>query len=174
MHFTYARTILLNIFTSFIKSPITTKLIDLAIFIWLLFAGIHTYIYATMALTIIDVITGITASIKKGEPFKSRILRKGLIEKVVIYNLLMVSVFVLEYIIRKAIGYDNYWLVLLTTTLIGTYELSSIFENLFVINPNLVFLKSLIKLSDKFRDKTVSIAEDKIDKLDEVVKKRED
>jgi len=46
---------------------------------------------------IIDVITGIIASIKKGEPFKSRILRKGLIEKVVIYNMLMVSVFVLEY-----------------------------------------------------------------------------
>lgn len=96
-----------------------------------------------------------------------------MIEKVVIYNLLMVSVFVLEYIIRKAIGYDNYWLVLMTTTLIGTYELSSIFENLFVINPNLVFLKSLIKLSDKLRDKTVSIAENKIEKLDDVTQKYE-
>jgi hypothetical protein len=57
---------------------------------------------------------------------------------------------------------------------IGTYELSSIFENLFVINPNLVFLKSLIKLSDKLRDKTVSIAEDKIEKLDENISGKTD
>ena len=85
----------------------------------------------------------------------------------------MVSVFVLEHIVRKAIDYDNYWLELMTTTLIGSYELSSIFENLFVINPNLVFLKSLIKLSDKLRDKTVSIAEDKIEKLNDFLPKKE-
>jgi hypothetical protein len=35
-----------------------------------------------------------------------------------------------------------------------------------------VFLKSLIKLRDKLRDKTVSIAEDKIDELDEVLPKK--
>jgi hypothetical protein len=61
----------------------------------------------------------------------------------------------------------------MTTTLIGTYELSSIFDNLYVINPNLTFLKSLIKLSDKLRDKTISVADNKIEKLDEVLGKKE-
>ncbi|RYF96301.1 MAG: hypothetical protein EOO00_03045 [Chitinophagaceae bacterium] len=163
-----------NIFASFTKSTFATKLIDFALFIWLLTAGIRAYIFAVMVLTVIDVITGIIASVKKGEPFKSRVLRKGLLEKVLIYNLLMVSVFILEYIIKKAIGYDNYWLVLMTTTLIGTYELSSIFENLYVINPNLTFLKSLIKLSDKLRDKTISVAEGSIEKLDENISKKTD
>lgn len=47
-------------------------------------------------------------------------------------------------------------------------------ENLLVLNPNLVFIKSLIKLTDKLRDKTVSIAEDKIEKFDEIVDNNEE
>lgn len=63
---------------------------------------------------------------------------------------------------------------MVATMLIGTYELSSIMENLLAINPNLVFIKSLIKLTDKLGDKTISVAEDKIEKLDEMVYKIED
>jgi hypothetical protein len=47
-------------------------------------------------------------------------------------------------------------------------------ENLLVINPNLVFIKGLIKLTDKLRDKTISVVENKIEKLDEIVEKKED
>ena len=37
--------------------------------IWFFFTGIHMYLYAVIALTIVDVVTGVLASLKKGEPF---------------------------------------------------------------------------------------------------------
>lgn len=170
----YGKRLAIDIFTSFAESPVLGKCVKALIFIWVLFAGIHIYLYSIITLTILDVVTGIIASVKKGEPFKSKILRKGLIEKVILYNILIVSVFALEYVIKSALGYDTYWLVMLATMLIGTYELSSIMENLLVISPNLVFIKSLIRLTDKLRDKTVSIAENKIEKLDENNPKKTD
>ncbi len=153
---THARTILHNISDTIINSPTVLKLIALITACWMHFVGIHSYIYAVIALTVIDVATGIIASIKKGEKFKSRILRKGLIEKVCLYLIIMVSTFILESVIRTGIELETYWLVMVATTLISTYEFSSIVENLLVINPNLTFLKRLQKISNNMANKTVN------------------
>lgn len=159
----YSGTTLLNILSNFKNSPLISKIIKLILAGWMMFAGIHVYFYGILALTIIDVITGVMASIKKGEPFKSKILRKGLIEKGILYNLLMISVFVLEMILKTAFEYKAFYMVMIAAMLIGTYELSSIVENLMVINPRLNFLKNILNMSNKMHEKTIEIAEKKID-----------
>ena len=163
--FKYSIEILQKLVNQVINSTTANNILKAIIAGWLFFAGIHTYIYCVLALVIIDVITGIIASLKKGEEFKSRILRKGLIEKVILYNLLMISVFVLEIVIKTAFNYSAFYLVLIATVCITTYELSSIMENILVIKPELGFIRKLITLTNKLQDKTVDIAENKIDSI---------
>lgn len=155
--FLHAKQTLIKIISSWIHSPFWGKVASLAMSFWMLFAGIHSYFYAVIAFTVIDVITGIAASLKKGEKFKSRILRKGLIEKLCLYMVLMVSVFILESVVRTGIKLENYWLVMVATVLISTYEFSSIVENILVINPKLVFLKQLKAISKSVAKKATSI-----------------
>lgn len=162
-----------NIYICFANSPFLIKVAKLAVAAWMFFAGIHVYFYCILVLTTIDVVTGVAASIKKGEPFKSKILRKGLIEKGILYNVLMLSVFALEMIIKTAVEYKAFYLVLISSMMIGTYELSSIVENLILINPNLSFLKSILKMSNKIHDKTIEVAEKKIDEVTDIPKGKE-
>jgi hypothetical protein len=169
----YSISIFKNVAASFFKAPLILKIIKLLIAFWMFFAGIHVYFYYIVGLTIIDVITGVIASIKRGEPFKSKILRKGLIEKGILYNLLMISVFFLEMILKTVISYDAFYLVLASAMMIGTYELSSIAENLIVINPRIAFLKSILKMSNKMHEKTIEIAEKKIDDFTDLPKEKE-
>lgn len=164
--FKYSVEILQKLVNQVIHSTTANNILKAVIGSWLFFAGIHTYIYCVLALVVIDVVTGIIASIKKGEEFRSRILRKGLVEKVILYNLLMISVFVLEIVIKTAFNYSTFYLVLIATVCITTYELSSIMENILVIKPELGFVRKLINLINKLQDKTVDIAAKKIDLLD--------
>lgn len=161
--FKYCIEILQKLVNQVIHSTTTNNILKAIIASWLFFAGIHTYIYCVLALVFIDVITGIIASLKKGEEFKSRILRKGLVEKVILYNLLMISVFVLEIVIKTAFDYSAFYLVLIATVCITTYEISSIMENILIIRPELGFIKRLITLTNKLQNKTIDIAEDKLD-----------
>ena len=169
--FKYSIEVLQKLVNQFFHSTIWSNLIKAVIASWLFFAGIHTYIYCVLGLVLIDVVTGIIASLKKGNKFKSRILRKGLIEKVILYNLLMISVFILEIVIKTAVNYSAFYMVLIATVLISTYELSSILENILVINPNLSFISKLINLSNKIQESTIDVAEEKIDNISNVTKK---
>ncbi len=54
--------------------------------VWLYFAGIHTYLIANPILLVLDAITGVYSSIKKGNKFTSRYLKKGLLEKLGLCN----------------------------------------------------------------------------------------
>lgn len=161
--FEYAEKLITGIYKSFVDAPFWSNVIKFLLFCWLFFQGIHTYIYCILALVMIDVVTGIYASRNKKEAFKSRRLRRGLIEKVVIYNLLLISVFVLELVIKTGIPYETFYMVLFSTILICTYEITSILENLLCIQPNLKFIKRLIRLTKKIEDKAVDMAEEKID-----------
>ena len=156
----YLKYLLNNIFS--FNNIITKSLMAL----WLFFAGIHTYIIAIFALLIFDVITGIYSSINKGEKFTSRLLKKGLIEKLCLYLIILVSAFSLEAIIKTIFPWESFFIVFLVTVLISTYELVSIFENIYAINPNLSFLKSLINLSNRLNRKAIDVAEGKIEGSD--------
>src|SRR4051812_33572661 len=112
------------------NNSLYSKLLKASLAAWLFFAGIHFYLYCVLGLVVIDVITGIMASLKKGEEFKSRLLRRGLIEKLILYLLLIISIFILEIVIKTAINYTPFYLVIFSVIIIATYEISSILENL--------------------------------------------
>lgn len=166
--YVYYLQVLKNIISNTVHAPFWNNVLKVLLAGWLFFAGIHSYIFCILALTILDVVTGIIASIKKGNKFKSRILRKGLIEKVLLYLVLLISVFILELVIKTAINYTAFYMVLVATVCICTYELSSILENLYVIRPDMKFIKRLIKLSNKIQNKALDVAENKIDKIDNI------
>jgi len=69
-------------------------------------------------------------------------------------------------LVIKPFSHGNHFLILLISVLILTYELVSIFENIYSINPNLFFLTSLIRLSKKLNKKAIEVAEGKIDGAD--------
>ncbi len=52
------------------------------------YAPVNLYAISILGLIIINVITGTWASYIKNQPFKSRILRKGLLEKMAVYGML--------------------------------------------------------------------------------------
>lgn len=138
-------------------------------------AGIKIYLLSVFLLVILDVITGVMASLKKGESFKSKILKKGLIDKTFLYIVMLIAVFILEGLAKSVINYTPYYFVFLASFMIACYELSSIFENVYVLNPNLTFLKSFLYLVSKLSDKAVSTAEDTISvtEVKDLIKKDE-
>ena len=169
--FNYAVEIIKKITSTLINTSFWNNALKFILACWLYFAGIHTYIYCILALTVIDVTTGIFASLKRGEKFKSRILRKGLVEKVLLYNLMLISIFILELIIKTGFNYSTFYLVLVATVCIATYEISSILENVLTIRPELSFINRLIKLTNKIQDKAVNIAENKVDRVSDLGEK---
>jgi toxin secretion/phage lysis holin len=158
---TYIFTTLKNLWASLHGSPITKAIIA----IWMFFGGIHLYIYSVLALTILDVITGIMASNKKGIGFSSRLLRKGLLEKTALYLVLMLSVFVLDTLTTNLIGHSRYFFVFIITFLISCYEVSSIIENIAVVRPNIPFLSGLVRIFKKMGAGTVDKLEAQVDTI---------
>lgn len=129
-------------------------------------AGIKVYLVSVFALVIIDVITGVMASIKKGESFKSKILRKGLIDKTFLYVVMLIAVFILEGLAKSVFTYTPYYFVFIAAFMIACYELISIFENILVLNPNLTFIQPLITLTNKLSSKAQDTAESTISNTD--------
>jgi hypothetical protein len=111
------------------------------------------------------VITGVAASIKKGESFRSKILKKGLIDKTLLYIIMLIAVFILEGLAKSVFTYTPYYFVFFAAFMISCYELISIFENILVLNPNLTFIQPLITLTNKMSSKATETAEKKIDSL---------
>jgi phage-related holin len=158
----YIERLLSRIFTS-----ITDNIfIKVAIGIRLYFTGIHIYLEAIGALVLFDVITGITASLKSGQKFTSQELKKGLLEKVALYLILILSAFILEMIFKSMYNWDKFFVVFFVSTLISSYEAVSICENILRINPKLTFLNSLIRLSQRVSKTAIDSADKKIDVIE--------
>lgn len=156
----YCKYLLQGLFTSdnlFIKALLAG---------WMFFSGIHAYLLAIPVFIMLDVISGVFASYRKGLPVTSKKLRKGLLEKISLYMILVIAGFFLDYILKTVFPWESYYVVFLISILISSYELVSIFENLQTLNPKLRFLASLIALSKKVNDKALKIAERKIDEAD--------
>lgn len=161
MSFEYIKHLLIRTFTT-ISDNIFVKS---AIGVWLYFSGIHVYFYCIGALVIFDVITGIYASIKQGRKFTSEYLRKGLLEKVALYLILLLSAFAFETVFKTMYNWEHFFAVFFVTVLVTSYEMVSICENIIAVNPKFLFLNSIINLSKKISDKTVKNVEDKIDMI---------
>lgn len=141
---------------------------------WLLFIGVHVYFYYVIALMFIDVFTGIWASRVAGDAFQSKKLRKGLLEKFALYVILIISVFILELILKKILSYNEFYGVALLAIFISTYEISSIIEKVLIINPNLTFLNKVARILNLLDNRLEKKAEKTIDKILELDEKDTD
>lgn len=84
----------------------------------------------------------IPLSIKKGERFESKIFRKGLIEKSILYTILMCASLVLGKLLQTVFDFDVFYISWTLSVMICVYEISSVIENIVVINPNLAYLNA--------------------------------
>ena len=162
MDFKYYKNLVFSIFNNFFASDKAKWIVKAAFLAFAYFSSIHIYFYAIIALSVIDCITGIWASVKQGVSFKSSILRKGLVQKFLLYNLLMISVFIIEKVLKSVIIYSKFYFVMIATMMISTNELVSICENILKINPRLLFVNKVINLTNQVQDETVNTAEKKI------------
>ncbi|MBC7425841.1 MAG: phage holin family protein [Bacteroidia bacterium] len=169
MTFYYYKYLLSKIFLSIFDY----RIVKAALAAWLFFTGIHTYLYAVAAVIILDVLTGIYAATRKGQTFTSKVLKKGLLEKTILYIILLGASLSMEMVLKSMFGWEHYYVVFFVTVLITSYECVSIFENIFKINPNLQFLQSLIGLSNRINRTAIKYAEGKIDSVTVVVERQD-
>lgn len=166
------RNILWGIWT-YLKSDnnILTKLI---LALWVYIAGIHSYIYLTSTLILIDTLIGGYSAHKRGELSFKKLLF-GVWTKIVNYSILLSSVFLIEQILKTVWSYSVYYMVFFCCFSIGLYELSSILKGLFKLNPHLLFIKRYIDLSTKFSNIIFDKAEKKIEQgVDEFMGLKDD
>ena len=76
---------------------------------------------------------------------------------------LLISVFVLEKLMSNLLS-GNYFSFIIWV-LICSYELTSIVENLSIINPNISFLSGLVRVFKEVGESTVKNLEDKVDDI---------
>jgi hypothetical protein len=136
----YGKYLIFKTFSAWFNSSILINFIKVAlVYVWALFIGIHSYIFCILALIIIDVFFGIKASLKQGKPYKTRILRKGLLGVILI-------AFILDTVLQNGIQFSQYYVTFIGSAMISFYEASSIVEKLIIIYPEIPFLKRLARL----------------------------
>jgi len=162
--FLYGKFLVGQLLASITPGNIYGWILKVGLLVWGLFShDIHLLVIITLCLTIIDTVTGVFASLKQGIKFKvSRLLRKGLLEKLLIYNLLILSVWLLAKVLVIAFALSEIYIVAIIVILIDCYELSSIIEKLQILAPNLPFLKVLDGLVASLQKGTVERAENAI------------
>ena len=122
---------------------------------------------------IIDVVTGVYGSTRKGQTFTSKILKNGLLEKTLLYIFLLGASLSMEMVLKNMFDWEQYYVVFFVTVLITSCECVSIFENIFKIDPNLHFLQSLIGISNRINKTAIKYAEGKIDSVTVVIEKKD-
>lgn len=131
------------------------------------YAGIMVYLIAIGVLVVADIITGVWAAFKLGEKFSSKKLGKGLIQKSAVYLIIMAASFEIGKVMQTAIAHETMWLAFVLTTLILLYELTSIIENIVVINPDMYFLRRFSGLFEKVVNRQMENAETVLGKTEE-------
>lgn len=116
----------------------------LAINLLALIAPIQPVLVATGVLIFADLILGVMAAKKRGEPITSAALRRT-ISKLFIYNITILSGFLFE----KYLMGDLIPAVKLIAGVIGVVELKSILENADAVNGEPIFLSIIKSLGSK-------------------------
>lgn len=116
----------------------------LAINLLALIAPIQPVLVATGVLIFADLILGVMAAKKRGEPITSAALRRT-ISKLFIYNITILSGFLFE----KYLMGDLIPAVKLIAGVIGVVELKSILENADAVNCEPIFLSIIKSLGSK-------------------------
>lgn len=102
---------------------LTELLRQLILFLLLWFSPIKMFVNLVLFLVAIDFITGLYASLKRGDKFRaSKMVRT--VEKIALYSVSIIS----AYLLQKISG-DGDWMPRVVALFIGATELKSIFEN---------------------------------------------
>lgn len=161
--FIYARILFGRVYSRWWSSaPIMT----LAGFAVGVLVDMRVYILSIFVLVIMDMITGIMASLHKGERFSSKKLKRGLLERVLLYGSLFIITLMIDTILRGTIDYGKYYAAIVCCTIIGFYEAGSCVENLVSRFPDKAFLKrigAMLNLLEKsYTDSTIEKVNDVI------------
>jgi phage-related holin len=114
---------------------------------WAFLAPVHTTIIITLVLIIVDLITGILAARKRGEPISSAGIRRTVV-KLFVYELAIVLAFLVETHMHVDIP-----MIKLLSGFIGITELKSCLENLDTINGSSVIKDILQRLGSANQNK---------------------
>lgn len=140
---------------------------------WLFAFWLDVYVYISIVvfLSVADVATGLQRALKDGKRFSSKKLRRGLIERLVLFTSLFVLMLCMDNLIQGFYDYGKYYITQFVCVLIGFYEVTSIIENLIAIYPKYTFLNKIAKflnlLETKYEERT-------IDKVEEFLSKNDD
>jgi fumarate reductase subunit D len=105
-----------------------------------LFLPIKSLLFATGALIVLDLITGVMAARKRGEKITSGRLRDSL-SKLVIYEVAICAAFVAEHYISDMLPF-----VKIASSMISLVELTSVYENLNDISGKDILKSLIVKL----------------------------
>lgn len=153
----YIWMLLKNTWSRWLKSPPAATVVGFYVGV---FFDMKVYLGAIAFLVIMDMFTGIAASLHRGEKFSSRKLRTGLLERAILYIVLFNVTLMLDVILRNTINYGRDYIAIFCCTLIGFYEASSCIENLVSRFPKYSFLqrigKALNLIEKSYEDSTVN------------------
>ena len=142
---------------------------------WAAFIGIHNYFYYISILVLINALTGIWASFKSKRKFSKDLMFVGTIQKFSIYTVLLCSVWIMDSLFKDIYHHEPFYGTLFLTIFVGTYEIGSIFSNMFKINPNLLFIERILRVLNYFEDATEKRIMKGIDEeLDKGIKEDDD
>lgn len=167
----YASVLFDRILTMWESDTWLHNLIKVAVaWLFTLWLDVYVYISIVMFLSVADVLTGLRKALKDGKPFSSKKLRRGLIERLVLFTSLFVLMLCMDNLIRGMYDYGKYYITQFVCVIIGFYELSSIIENLIAIHPKFTFLKKIARflnlLETKHEERTIDKVEKFLDKDD--------
>jgi len=153
----YFRFLYRSAWARYLKSSPVASLVG---FYFGVLTDMRVYIAAIGVLVTIDMITGIMASLHRGEKYSSRKLLIGLVDRFILYGFLFNIMLMLDAMLRGTIDYGRSYITIVCCTIIGFYEASSCVENLVSRFPNRPFLRkignALNLLEKKYEDSTVN------------------
>lgn len=120
------------------------KLKILTLALLAVFAPIKTMIFAALALVVLDLITGLLASYKRGDAITSAVFSRTLI-KTLVYEVAILA----AYLAEKYLTGDIIKVTSVVTTFIGMTELLSLIENLNEISGGSLMKALVEKLESK-------------------------
>lgn len=140
-------------------------------FLLMILTSIRVYLVAIAILIIMDMLSGIGASLKNGEKFDSGKIKKGLLERIVLYGSLIIITLAIDSMVRGTWDYGSYYVTMFSCTVIGFYEAGSCIENLITLYPQYTFLKkiaNMLNLLEKTYEKNT------VGKVQEILKEDKD
>lgn len=157
----YCRVLFSRIWGRWVTSELMVNLGKLALgFLYSVIIGMYPYVLSITLLVVFDMIFGIKASMKRGEQFSTKKLKRGLLQRIFLYTSLIVCFLMLDVVLHATYDYGKFYIAAIICTLISFYEVSSIMENLIEVYPNFPFLKKIGNvfnlLEKKYEDNTVN------------------